>query len=98
MTGPQRDNADLKREEIENPTERNAADHKRGEQLRAKSELFLRLVAHQRAEDDRDEQREDDHQPDVRGAHLRPCAMSKASSTTSMFIRPETMRKALPYS
>ena len=30
--------------------------------------------------------------------HFRPCAMSKASRTTSMFSRPATMMKVLPYS
>src|SRR5262245_61126319 len=87
----------LQREEVQDPAERDPANDECPEQLRTEAELLLRLVAHQRREDDRHEQREQNHQADM-GRHLRPCVISNASSTTSMFSRPETMRNALPYS
>src|SRR5262245_22302464 len=87
----------LQGEEVENPAERDSADHERGQQLRAETELLLRIVTHQRRKDDGHEQCEQHHQADM-GRHLRPCVMSNASSTTSMFSSPATIRKAFPYS
>src|SRR5947207_1110490 len=66
----------LQREEVQDPAEGDASDDERREELRAEPQLLLRLVAHQRAEHNRDEQREDNHQPEVR-RHFRPCATSK---------------------
>ena len=63
----------------------------------AKPSLLGQILAHQCGEGDRHEHREQRHQSQVR-RHLRPCAMSKASSTTSMFSRPATIMNALPYS
>src|ERR1044071_2999798 len=97
-TGPQSDSGELEREEIENPTQRNATDDERREQLRTEPQLLSRVVTHQRPEDDGDEESERDHQAGVRGVHFRPCVTSNASSTTSMLSRPATIRKALPYS
>src|SRR6185369_5252179 len=98
-TGNQSDRSDrLEREEIEDPAKRDSAEDERGKQLRAEAELLFRVVAHQRRKHDGHKQREHDHQTHVRRRHFRPCVISKASSTTSMFSRPATIRKALPYS
>ena len=59
--------------------------------------MLARLVASQRCKHDRDEQREERHQCEMTG-HLRPCAISNASRTTSMLSRPATIMNALPYS
>ena len=55
------------------------------------------IVAQQDGEDQRDEEGEQRQQEEVIG-HLRPIAMSNASSITRKFSRPATIMNVLPYS
>ena len=85
------------REGIQEPAENEPRGNEPAEEARAESQLFAGIVAHQRRERDGNEEREQQEQSEV-GGHLRPCAMSYASSTTSMFNSPATMMNAFPYS
>src|ERR1051325_11485803 len=71
----------LQRKEIEDPAEHDAAEDKRAKELRAESQLLLRIVPHERAEDDGDVQREEDHQSEVGSLHLRARGLIDRKST-----------------
>ena len=55
----------LQWKEVQDPSKCDAADNERPEQLRAEAELLLGVVAHQRREHNRYEQREQNHETEV---------------------------------
>src|SRR6185503_10263022 len=98
MTGPQRPASfTSERERIQQPAEDDRRADESAEQLGAERQLLARLVAHQYGERDRHEGREGGEQSEMAGGvhrvclYFRPSAMSKASSTASMFSKPATM-------
>src|SRR5262245_25127316 len=81
------------------PAERVSAEHEAGENTRAKTKLVFRLVAEQHREHRRHARGKQNHHAEMGGhARLRPRARSNASSATSTFNRPATIRNVLPYS
>ena len=67
--------------------------------IAGEANLVAGSVAQQRAEDDRHARGEQEHHAEMtRHRLLRPVARSTASSSTSAFNRPLTMRNVLPYS
>src|SRR5262245_12902240 len=89
--------SESKRQRVEQPTREDTAAYQPAEQAGTEPKLLRRIVTHQCREDEGHEEREHCHDTEV-SRHLRPCATSNASSTTSMLSSPATMRNALPYS
>src|SRR5688572_24788721 len=88
----------LDRKQQRQPAEHERRCHHAAEHLRSDDDLFPSMLAQQSREHCRHGERKDQHEQKMAVHYFRPLEISNASITTSVFRRPATMRKVLPYS